>query len=183
MKIAVGTTNPGKIAAVHRARIDYPLWTEADIQGYAVSSGVADQPIGLEETIRGARQRAAAAYREGAADYGIGLESGIFPVPYTKSGYMDTTACAIYDGQHYHLGLSTCFEYPPAITKRVLEQGQNVTEAAVAEHWTTDPHLGNAHGMIGELTNQRIIREDYTYSAIQMAMIHLEHEKFYPTPS
>ena len=180
MIIAVGTTNPGKISAVKRAQQAYPLWENATIQGYKVPSGVSEQPQGLEETIRGARQRAEGAYKAGNANYGVGLESGIFPVPYTKSGYMDTTACVIFDGQNYHVGLSHCFEYPPAITKRVLEQGQTVTEAAVAEKWTTDPKLGDTHGMIGELTKKRVVREDYTYSAIQMAMIHLENAQFYP---
>ena len=58
-RIAVGSTNPVKIGAVHAvlARIA----PEATVEGVAVPSGVRDQPWGDEETIRGALARAHAA--------------------------------------------------------------------------------------------------------------------------
>jgi len=65
--------------------------------------------------VSGAKNRALAAYKTGEYSLAFGIESGIFEVPHTKSGYMDTTCCAIYDGKEYHLGLSCCIEYPKAM--------------------------------------------------------------------
>ena len=117
MKIIVGTTNPIKVAAVKEIVSEYDFLTNVEVVGIPVSSEVSNQPLSLEETIRGAKKRAQAAFQD--CDLAVGLESGIFAVPYTKSGYMDTTACAIYDGKEFHLGLYCCFEYPPEVVKLV----------------------------------------------------------------
>ena len=73
--IAVGSTNPVKIGAV-RAIIG-ALVPGATITGVAVSSSVPDQPLGDEETIRGATARADAALREVGAELGVGIEGGV----------------------------------------------------------------------------------------------------------
>ena len=56
LSVAVGSLNPVKVSsarlALERAGFDFAL------QGVEVPSGVAEQPIGLEEIARGARQRA-----------------------------------------------------------------------------------------------------------------------------
>ena len=61
LSVAVGSLNPVKVGsarlALERAGFDFTL------QGVAVPSGVAEQPIGLEESARGARQRALNARR------------------------------------------------------------------------------------------------------------------------
>ncbi|MEI6711367.1 MAG: DUF84 family protein [bacterium] len=115
MKIIIGTKNAGKIAAVKRGIDEYTILMGSELGSCDVDSGVPAQPIGLEMIVSGARNRALAAYISGKYDLAFGIESGIFEVPYTKSGYMDTTCCAIYDGEKYHLGLSCCIEYPKAM--------------------------------------------------------------------
>lgn len=77
MIVAVGSLNPAKIEA---ARLAFAaLWPGQvfGVRGCAASSGVADQPMTDTETIRGARNRAAAAIGLGQADYGIGIEGGL----------------------------------------------------------------------------------------------------------
>ena len=66
-RVAVGSTNPVKIAAV-AAVLARCGWT-ASVVGVAVASGVRDQPFGDAETIRGATQRARAALTAGDADF------------------------------------------------------------------------------------------------------------------
>src|SRR5207247_1757153 len=80
------------------------------VEGALVPSGVDNQPKSLEETVRGAINRAKGAIKD--ADYSFGLESGLIEVPYTKTGMMDLCVCAIYDGKNIHLGLSSAFELP-----------------------------------------------------------------------
>jgi inosine/xanthosine triphosphatase len=77
MKVAVGSLNPVKVAAVKLAfeKIfpDEP-WV---VEGVAVKSGVSDQPMSDRETIRGARTRAKRSRKALDADFGVGLEGGL----------------------------------------------------------------------------------------------------------
>lgn len=179
MIIKVGTTNKGKIEAVKIASTKYDILTGAVIEGIDVASGVNNQPIGLDETIQGAMNRARAAYETSECDLAFGLESGIFPAPHAKSEYFDTTACAIYDGKQFHLGMSSCFEYPPEMIKKMLAENKEVTEVAIELGFADDPAFREGLGMIGTLTKGRVTRIDYSVQAVQMAMIHLENEKHY----
>lgn len=80
MKIAVGSKNPVKIEAVERAF--RALWPDEawEVTGVSVPSGVSDQPMSDEESIRGARNRARLAQETLAADYGVGLEGGLHQI-------------------------------------------------------------------------------------------------------
>ena len=108
--INIGTKNPQKIDAVKEVLIEYPDFKDSKINGIAADSKVSEQPKSMDETITGAINRAKNCFLN--CDYSIGLESGLMKVPYTKTGYMDFTACAIYDGNKIHLGFSSAFEYP-----------------------------------------------------------------------
>lgn len=72
--IAVGSKNRVKIAAVDSV-LTRAGWN-VTVTGIEVPSGVPGQPMGNEETIRGARQRAIAARRQLDADLGVGIEGG-----------------------------------------------------------------------------------------------------------
>ena len=56
--LAVGTTNPGKVAAVQSALAGYPALAHFTVAPSKVDSGVSEQPGTLEETTRGAKNRA-----------------------------------------------------------------------------------------------------------------------------
>src|SRR5688500_14596920 len=73
--VAVGSTNPVKVSAVRAviARVA----PAARVEGIQVASTVPDPPWGDDETVRGARFRAAAARRALGADFGIGIEGGV----------------------------------------------------------------------------------------------------------
>lgn len=179
MKISVGTTNKGKIEAVNRAITVYELLKNADVQGVNVQSGVNDQPIGMEMILRGAMNRAKAAFEFSECDLAFGLESGIFPAPFTKSDYFDTCACAIYDGKEFHLGLSSCVEFPSFMIKKVINEGKNISEAAVDMGIFEDVSLRESVGTVGKLTHGKLTRIDYTYQSIITAMVHLQNKEYY----
>lgn len=177
MKIIVASTNPIKVNAVKEILEDYKNFLGASIISVKASSGVSHQPKSLQETVEGARNRAKNAFKD--CDYSIGIESGLMQVPHTKSGYMDVTACAIFDGRKFHLGLSSAFEYPKKMTELVLKEGIEIDEAATKADFTKNPDIGNAEGMIGLLTNGRLKRKEYTKQALLTALIHLENPEHY----
>lgn len=170
MKIYVGSLNPAKVDAVREALTDHPAFASCDVTGFDAASNVSDQPKTLEETVRGAMNRAKAAWREGGIAFG--LESGLMEVPYTRTGRMDICVCAIYNGTDYCHGISSAWECPVNITKMMLEDGMNMNDAFYAAGLTNDPKIGSSVGAVGLLTEGRVDRKAYTMQAIHMAMIH-----------
>lgn len=177
MKVKVGSKNTVKIEAVRETLRDYPKFSESKIEGISVDSGVSDQPKTLKETIDGARNRAENSFDE--CEYGFGVESGLMKVPGTKTGIMNITVCAIYDGKQYHVGTAPAFEYPPEVTRLVFEENLNINQAFYRAGLTDNPKLGNEEGVIGVLTKRRMDRKEVTKQAVVMALIHLEHSDLY----
>lgn len=177
MKINIGSKNKQKVEAVKEILKEYPEFCDADISEKEAESEVSDQPKSLDETIKGAMNRAENAFVE--CDYSFGMESGLMKVPKTKTGYMDVTACAIYDGEVFHLGLSSAFEYPIEITEHILKNETNISDAFHEFGLTKSKSLGAEEGAIGILTKNRLNRKEYTKQAIRTALIHLENKHLY----
>jgi len=173
MKIIVGSKNRVKVGAVEEILKEYPHLAHAEVTAVETDSSVPDQPRSLDETVRGAMNRARNAYQ--ACDYSIGLESGWMQVPHTKSGHMDVCVCAIYDGKEFHIGLSSAWEFPDKrITDFIIKDGMNTTEAINKAGLANNPEIGSQEGAIGMLTKGRMDRKEYTKQALRTALIHLE---------
>ncbi len=100
MKIHVGTENPVKIDAVREALSCYELFSEAEVMGRKVASGVRAQPLTLDETILGAKRRAICVFP--GSQYSVGLESGTHTIDQSK--WMELTVCCWYGGGNFHYG-------------------------------------------------------------------------------
>lgn len=174
MIIRVGSANQNKIEAVRSTLKLYEIFKDAEVIGVKAYSGVADQPKTLEETIRGAKNRAKEAF--GDCTYSFGIESGVMEVPYTKTGYMDFTSCVIYDGTNFYIGLSPALETPQRVMRYIFEQGMNFNDAFYEAGLTSNKTLGEAEGFVGLLTKNRLTRKSYTQQAIICAMVHLEND-------
>ena len=73
MRVAVGSENPVKRGATEDA---FEVLAAASVESVAVDSGVAEQPTGHAETVRGAETRARRARDAGADVHGGGIEGG-----------------------------------------------------------------------------------------------------------
>ena len=166
-----------KVEAVREAFTEFPQFSSAKIHAMAVDSGVHKQPKNIEQTTRGAINRAKNSFKD--CDYSVGLESGLIEVPYTKSGYMDITMCAIYDGKNFHLGGSSAFEYPKSMVDLVFSKDYEIDEAAKETGFSHDDSLGEREGMIGILTKGKLNRKGYSKQAVLTALIHLLNPKHY----
>lgn len=172
MKIKVGSANKIKVEAVQEILQDYQHLKDALVLAEETSSGVADQPKSLEETVKGAMNRARGAFKD--CDYCFGIESGLMAVPGTKTGFMDVCVCAIFDGKEYHIGLSSAWEAPSKVVKHMLEDGLNMNQAALKAGLTDNPKIGSAEGLVGIVTKGRLTRKEYTKESVRTALIHLE---------
>lgn len=172
MKINIGSKNQVKVDAVKEILQDYPHLKDAEIITTEVLSEVNDQPKSLEEIVSGAINRSRNAYKN--CDYSFGIESGLMAVPNTKTGYMDVCVCAIFDGEEYHLGLSSAWEAPKRVVEYMLNDGLDMNDAAHKAGLTKNPKVGSAEGLVGIMTKGRLTRKEYTKEAIRTALIHVD---------
>jgi inosine/xanthosine triphosphatase len=154
-RVAVGTRNPVKIAAVRAvlARVA----PGASVEGHAVASEVPDQPWGDEETIRGARNRARAALAADAgAQMGVGIEGGVVAL---DDGGVRSNAWAVIvdrDGRE-GVGGSLAMPLPPRVA-RLLRDGMELGHAIDAVAGTEN--VKHKEGAVGVLTQGLIARQD-----------------------
>lgn len=177
MIINVASKNPIKIDAVKEIIKEYEFLAGAEIKSVEVPSRVSEQPISLEETVKGAIIRAKNSFN--GCQYSFGIESGLEEVPSTKTGYMEVCICSIYDGRNHHIGKSCSFELPINVTKIILEDNLDINDAAYKCGLTNGERIGSSIGIIGMLTKGKVTRKDYTKQAIQMAIIQLENPQLY----
>jgi inosine/xanthosine triphosphatase len=174
MNINIGSKNLIKSEALREIIKDYRHLKNSEVFEVDAVSGVGEQPKSLDETIRGAMNRAKGSFKN--CDYSFGIESGLMAVPNTKTGYMDVCVCAIFDGREYHLGLSSAWEAPREVAKYMLEEGLDMNGAALKAGLTKNPKVGSAEGLIGIMTKGRLNRKEYTKEAIRTALIHIDKE-------
>jgi non-canonical (house-cleaning) NTP pyrophosphatase len=87
---------------------------------------------------------------------------------------MDVGVCAIFDGNEYHLGLSSAWEAPKNVMRHMLKDGLSMSQAAVKAGLTSDQNIGAAEGLVGIMTKGRVTRKEYTKQSIRTALIHIE---------
>lgn len=144
---AVGSANRVKVAAVGQVLASYI--PAVSVRPYAVASGISEQPMTMEETITGAKNRAEKALVAALAEpagkeapcLSFGIESGLFS-PDGGTTYFDVCAVSLFDGVDHHIGFSSAFQIPPAVARFVLEEGKDLSQATNAAGLVDDPKLG-----------------------------------------
>ena len=180
MRVAVGSLNPVKVKA---ARLVFErFFGEVEIQPVKVKISIPAQPIGIDQVIRGAVERAYRALSSvTGSDYGVGLEAGLIPYPWTITGYLNHQVCALVDHElKVTLGSSMGFEFPSRVIERL--ESREVREAEeVMEEITGIERIGEAVGAIGYLTKNHVKRLDLSIQALTSALIPRLNQKLYQT--
>lgn len=165
--VAVGSGNVVKVDAV-REEFQHILALPYEVRGFAVKSGVPEQPKG-EQTMRGAMRRAQLAQKEWPeCDYAVGVEAGLIRMPGTE-GYVEAQACVVRDrdGWETH-GWGPAFYYPQWVTARAAK-GEMVSQ--ILGPIAKDPAIGSTTGAIGYLTEGRLDRVGLSRTAVLMAFV------------
>jgi non-canonical (house-cleaning) NTP pyrophosphatase len=142
-RVAIGTGSTIKIEALREALDDtlgagcYEVLAVVDAE-----SGVRPQPVGLEETELGARNRAAAARaRYPDAEFAVGIENGMWPMAEPTGGCRDEDAACIVvlvSGAQEEVRWSDALPIP---TQRPFPMGRNGEWSALK-----DPHAVLTNG-------------------------------------
>jgi len=179
LRIAVGSKNAAKLEAVRIAFGEF--FSECEVSGHEVSTGVSEQPIGFDEIVTGARNRAHLSYSVGNCDLGVGIEDGLVPLHPMPTGYINLGFCVIYDGRQEAFGHSSGFEYPPpcieAATGFDREPIGMVFERVFEGRDRVVPRAGA--GNIGRLTHGKLTRAEYGSHAVMCALVRLLHPDLY----
>jgi inosine/xanthosine triphosphatase len=175
MNIAIGSTNPVKIAATLKGF--QKVWPKQkwEAQGFAVSSGVSAQPMSDKETIQGGRNRADAALAAcPEAEYGVGLEGGIQQI---GDQWFDCGWIIVHrrDGKE-GIGSSIRMQTPAKMIKMV-EQGMELGD--IVDQLCEVKNAKQANGHFGLMSNNIITRESgYTDGVVAALVAFLQPELF-----
>ena len=172
MKVAVGSTNPTKVAAVET--VVKRFWPDAEIIALAVPTGVSEMPMSDEETITGARNRALAVRQAVNADLGFGLEGGVHPDPL---GLLLQGWVVVVDGNGREgLACAGRLRLPPMIADRVLA-GEEL--GPVMDDLLGEANVKAKGGAIGALTAGLIPREQSFAVGVGYALSPFVAPEFY----
>jgi len=174
--IIVGSKNPCKVQSVEEIVAEYDQYVSFTVTGKPVASGVSEQPLTLEETILGAKNRAKKAYEAGSMS--VGLEDGLMQLPGIDE-YMNVNICAIYDGHEYSLGMSSGFTLPKQCVDLILNHGRDLSQAMNESGMTDDDDIGQSEGAIGLFTGMRVTRKEYCKQSIRTALIPLTKPEYF----
>ncbi len=172
VKVVVASLNPVKIRAVEEAFKTQFGHPDMDLIPISVDSGVGDQPMSDEETLRGARSRVRNARAEyPGADYWVGLEGGLD----TFDGRLMAFAWMAVQGCRGDISesRSPTLPLPPAV-QQLLESGLELGEANDRVFSTLDSKRGG--GAYGLLTDGLYTREGIYAQTLTFALIPLVHK-------
>jgi inosine/xanthosine triphosphatase len=182
-RIRVGSRNGPKIAAVSDAFAAYVPGVE--VRGVEVASGVSAQPIGFEEIVSGARNRATAACDGADCDLGVGIEDGLVALPLgaasTETQHLNIGCAAITDGERFSIGFSSAFAYPPEVSHPAVRNREPIG-ALFDQLWheLDRPPLARAMGNVGKLTAGVLARSEYARHAVLCALVAFVNPDLYP---
>lgn len=154
LKVAVGSENPVKVAAVKAAF--EKVFGESEIIGISVSSGISDMPLSFKEIAQGAKNRAENAIKALNADYGVGLEGG-FNDTFLGTFLSGFVAVIDKNGTWGYAGGEGLF-MPEKIVKRVKEEGKELGD--VMDEIRGEKNTKQQKGCIGYFTDNLIDRQE-----------------------
>jgi len=175
MLVAVGTKNPAKLEGVKRVFLDF--FPDAKLESVDASSFTKAQPTSIDEIVEGAIKRARLALSKTEAEFGVGIEAGIFPMV-RRLGHMDHQQAAIMNRRgRFSLGSSSGFMLPRSLVSRMINEGRELEEYAV--DMTGVSAVGEKEGFVYYLTKGRVSRTNLTEQCVMTALVPWLHRDLY----
>ena len=197
--IRVGTENAAKLGAVRAAFAGFAApGASLDLVPVGVASDVPEQPIGWEQIVSGARNRARAALASGPCGLAVGIEDGLARLAdgpadpdAPADGFFNVGCAWITDGTRDGHGFSSGFAYPGGALMPAIRDQAPIGDL-FDDHWSANrppeadaPGVlsgepsGRSGGNIGRLTGGRLDRSAYGAQAVVCALIRFLHTDLY----
>lgn len=170
--VIVGSINPAKL---NPARTVFAEVFGLETRGIDVSSGVPNQPVGYEETLLGAKNRAKGALRQAGATYGVGLEGGVEFNEY--GGWLFNIAYIVQGNGKSGFARGGSILLPPDMADRVRageELGHVIDDVAELKD------SKRAGGAVGFLTLGRVERAEFWRHTLELALPPFLRPELYP---
>ena len=174
-KIIVASFNPVKAEAVLTGFQRVFPESNFSIHGVDIASNVADQPVGVHETLHGARNRALAAKTaDPQADFWAGLEGGI---DHFENQWMAFAWVVILSPTQEGIARTGVFSLPPRVAE-LLEQGMELGDADDIVFGTSNSKQDA--GAVGLLTGNALTRAGLYAEGVILALIPHKNPDLYP---
>jgi len=173
MIVAVGSTNPTKIAPVEAVfKTHFP---KTLVRGISVASGVSEQPMSIDEMYLGALNRAQNALKNVKnAEYGVGIEGGLHKHIF---GWFEHSIVVIVNSNNeIGVGASGGLVLPEIIMDSI-HKGKNLEEA-IDSHFKTNK-IGEGIGMFGIFTKGVVTRSEGVKHGVAFALARFLHNEVY----
>lgn len=173
-KIIIASQNPVKIKATLQGFKSMFSDEKFQVKGVEVDSGVKDQPMTDEETLKGAINRCNQAFQLfPGADFYVGVEGG---VDYLQKEMICFAWVVIKSSTKIGKGKSATF-FLPQKAKIHIEQGAELGHAM--DRIFNQKNIKQKNGAIGLLTDNSITRTELYISAIITALIPFKQKNLY----
>jgi inosine/xanthosine triphosphatase len=164
--VAIGSKNLAKAKGIRKAFRRF--FRGAEFKEVDLTTRVKIQPMGLDETVKGARRRAELAIREGNADFGVGVEAGIIRV--AEGFFLNVQIAAVVDsGGRLSFGSSSGFPIPTRFVS--LIEGEQAELDKFTHELTGAKKITEEEGVVYHLSKGRLSRVEMTEQCVSMALI------------
>jgi inosine/xanthosine triphosphatase len=174
-RVAVASTNPVKIETTKLGFSKMFPSEVFQVEGVSAKSNVPDQPMGEEETLRGATNRVEnVSVIVTDADYWVGIEGGLTKV----EGEMEAYAWIVVKSKDGKIGKGrTGSFFLPKKMVELVKTGKELGEADDIVFGKVNSKQAN--GTVGNLTNDVITRTSYYEPAVILALIPFKNPELY----
>lgn len=186
LNVCIGSLNPTKINAVKRGFSKF--FENYTLFEISADSQVSNQPIGIEEIIEGAKNRAQQALtflkEKGLENcLGVGIESGLAEVSQAEAKYMDFQFCVIKDESGcITIGSGNAFEHPKFVIEEIFSK-DGAEIGVIMGQIANNPNLKNESGAISVLSKNVITRTDILSHAVICALLPRINKSLYEKPA
>jgi len=164
MKVAVGSPNPLKADAVREAFCMF--FGEVEVASIDVASEVRPFPVGDDEIMAGAANRAKGAKANcPECEYAVGIEGGVVEF---AGRWFDRNYAVILNGGRMGVGCSAGYEIDESILRQLIPETDDSKK--VIDRIMGEENVFDGVGVVGVMTQRRLTRKDIMRDAVVCAL-------------